>query len=363
MSGNGTLGAYLEQAPAQEAATENAETQQIQQEQTAVSDVAQDVKKDDVQQQQTQQAQTAPEPTEDNVAVFDIGKISEEKKVATETPATAVVDWKAELKKADPIEVAKTIGISDFAIELDNHIKNGGDVLDYINARAIDYNKVSDEDLIRESIKEKLPDLTEEQLDLYIQKKYNQGYLAEEDEKEFGLIQMKAEAQELRKAKIAQQQSFKIADPSLNEEVQKQQQEYQQKIQKYTEVIQNHEATKNLLNNKRVTVNLGEGTPAFNFQIGQPEVLMELFSNNEAWVKAISLPTGEPDVAKMQRIALAALNPNYEKSLVDYGKSLGKKMLIDEGQNAKKPIGAPPSDPVKSIEVTGKKGTFGQYIR
>jgi hypothetical protein len=48
-------------------------------------------------------------------------------------------------------------------------------------------------------------------------------------------------------------------------------------------------------------------------------------------------------VAKLQKLVIAAMNPNYEKDLVNYGKSLGLKNIVEEGQNARKPNGTVPT--------------------
>jgi hypothetical protein len=59
----------------------------------------------------------------------------------------------------------------------------------------------------------------------------------------------------------------------------------------------------------------------------------------------------------MQRIILAASNPNYERDLYNYGVAQGKKLLIEEGQNAGRPnTQIPSSTQTQGAVVVNKDG-------
>jgi len=98
---------------------------------------------------------------------------------------------------------------------------------------------------------------------------------------------------------------------------------------------------------------------------------MAVALDGEKWQRAISVNPQEadpakliPDVAKLQKIALVALNPNYEKDLVNYGKSLGLKAIIEEGQNARRPVGSAPAQPNESLgEAFGSRAKMGTIGR
>lgn len=287
--------------------------------------------------------------------------------VTKENEASVVLGtWEDQIKNADINKVAEVLGLDPFVLELNKYLKNGGSAVDYIAIKSIDYNKISDADLLKKEFASKYPHLDPSEQEYLFNKKYGISEFDDEDVQRDINIALKADAYEVRQKKIAEQANFKIPEPlnqTIDEEALKAQQAEIQKETQKLQFIQNHEVTKNLFTNKRVVVDLGEGVPPFNFSLDKPEAIMQIFSDGELWEKALSTKTGEPDVAKMQRIALAALNPNYEKSLVDYGKTLEKRRAALEDKNAKKPTGAMPSTTDTEVRVTKTNGTFGSYIR
>lgn len=263
------------------------------------------------------------------------------------TPVTQ--NWKDLIKGVDPKEIAKELGISEFSLEMNEHILRGGSPADYINAKGVDWDKVSDADIIISDMKKEFPNATNQQLERLFNKKYNQTELAEEEDKEDGLLIMQRDAYKLRQERIDQQRSFKIPEAIIPDtvktqkelELQQQQQAEEFRIQR-EQVIQffeNHEITKNLMTSKRVAQDLGE-LGNFYFKVDKPELITKAMTDDETWGKLVSTPQGEPDIAKRQLIALFAFNPKkFATDLVNYGKSLGQEELVAEGHNAKKPTG------------------------
>ena len=267
-----------------------------------------------------------------------------------------VSNWKDELKKADKREVLKEIGYDEFIADFAEFRANGGDAYEYLQAKSFDWNKVDDYSIIENDFKKEYPNLDNAQIERLISKKYNLNSIDDED-KEDGLIMMKADSHKSRLGKIDNQSKFEIpavAKPqeAINqqaqiEEQQRFEQEQQLQFEKTNKFINEHEATKNLMASKRVTIPLAEGVN-FNFN-ADPEVLQSVaFGKN--WLRAIAENPQEvddsklvPDVAKLQRIAIMALNPNYEKDLFNFGKAQGKKEFISGGQNAQRPVGVTPT--------------------
>jgi len=298
----------------------------------------------------------APAPTEANVSTFvlpEYGEAAAETAPENKSTPTAV-NWQDAIKEVDQTEVLKVAGVSDFAIELDKHIKGGGDPLDYLNAKAIDYNKVSDESLVKADLQKQYPTFSPQQIDLMFNRKYVVPEHAEQEDKEFAELQLKADAHNTRQQKIAEQQRFKIAEPvQQNQEAQVQQAaEQRRQMEETFKWYQENEATKNLMTSKRVAIDLGEDGN-FNYAIDKPEALMKGILDGETWRRMTSVNPKEsdvtkliPDVAKLQRLVLAASNPNYEKDLVNYGKSLALPKLVAEGQNISQPAKViPPQNP------------------
>lgn len=331
-----------------------------------------------------QQEEGQQEQLEGNESAFEMpnfeGSADEGDQADGEGQQQATVttsDWKAELKKADPKEILKELGYDEFLAEFAEFRKNGGDAYKYLEAKAFDWETVSHQDLILDELRLQYPHLTDEKVEKLYQAKYKQSEYASDEDKEIGAIQLEADAELVRQKRIAEQKSFQIPDVTRSQEAAELQERFaeQQKIetervQQALQFFQEHEATKNLMQSKRVAIDLGDNGK-FNFTVDKPETLMSVALDSEKWQRAIAVNPQEadpskliPDVAKLQKIALVALNPNYERDLVNYGKSLGLKSIVEEGQNARRPVGSTPAQPNESfaeaLKNRAKVGTLGR---
>jgi hypothetical protein len=325
---------------------------------------------------------TEPETqVEENVTAFSIPNFGDEpaEESSTEPQASAsvqVVDWREQLKKSDPKEILKELGYDEFVADFAEFRKNGGDAYKFLEAKAFDWNNVSHTDLVFDELKLQYPNLSDDKIEKLYQARYKQTEFAADEDKEVGLIQLEADAELVRQKRIQEQQQFRIPEVSRPQEVDNQLQYAEQERllaeqqQQVLQFFREHDATKSLLESKRVAIDLGDNG-RFNFNIDKPENLMAVALDGEKWQRAISVNPQEadpakliPDVAKLQKIALVALNPNYEKDLVNYGKSLGLKAIIEEGQNARRPVGSVPAQPNESLgEAFGSRAkvtTFGR---
>jgi len=315
-------------------------------------------------------------PLEDNASSFSMPLLDGETEGEANSASAVIGDWKEELKKANPKDILKELGYDDFLAEFAEYRKNGGDAYKYLEARAFDWDTVSHQDLILDELKSQYPHLTEDKIERLYQAKYKQSDMASDDDREVGLIQLEADAELVRQKRVTEQRQFQIPEPARMQEANTQAMyEEQRKLeidqsQKIIQFFQEHEATKNLYQSKRVAIDLGDNGK-FNFNIDKPENLMSVALDSEKWQRAISVNPQEadvskliPDVAKLQKIALVAMNPNYERDLVNYGKSLGLKAIVEEGQNARRPIGNTPAQPNESfaeaIKTRAKVSTLGR---
>ena len=332
-------------------------------------------------QEATSTVVTEPEAqVEENVTAFSIPNYGDEpaEEVSTEgqSAPVQVTDWREELKKSDPKEILKELGYDEFVADFAEFRKNGGDAYKFLEAKAFDWNNVSHTDLVFDELKLQYPNLTDDKIEKLYQARYKQTEFAADEDKEVGLIQLEADAELVRQKRIQEQQQFRIPEVSRPQEVDNQLQYAEQERllaeqqQQVLQFFREHDATKSLLESKRVAIDLGDNGK-FNFNIDKPENLMAVALDGEKWQRAISVNPQEadpakliPDVAKLQKIALVALNPNYEKDLVNYGKSLGLKAIIEEGQNARRPVGSAPAQPNESLgEAFGSRAKMGTIGR
>jgi hypothetical protein len=254
---------------------------------------------------------------------------------ADQSPA---IDWREALK-ANREEALRELGLDPFALELNEHLKRGGKAADYLSAKAVDWTAVSDVDIVKQQLQQKFPQATKEQIELFFNKKYSQYELADDEDKQVGLMMLMSEAQELRTQKVAEQARYKLpepvppqaASPSQPDPAQQQQSEFFHKII-------NSEATKALFNSKRVAIDLGEGVKPVNFTVTNPQQLMDVLFNPEVAAKIGRTPQGEPDVAFWHEFALFASNrQQYKQVIRNSGRDEAKRQLVTEGQNAQRP--------------------------
>lgn len=302
-----------------------------------------------------------------SLAVDGVVKVEEPKPVAEQKP----FNLDEEIKKIDRKELLKKAGVTDFAIEIDDFLLKGGKAEDYLNAKAIDYNKVSDEAIIKADLAKQYPTFSTEQINLMFGRKYSVDELSSDEDKEFASLQLKADAHNSRQQKITEQQKFKIPDtPILQKdeayEQWKQQQESQpQLMEQFRNYYEQHEATKSLNESKKVAISLGDGVPPFNFTLDQPQVLTQALTDGGVIInKLMTTQSGEPDVAKQQLVTLFSFNPQkFIQDIFKYGQSMGvRKELVEGGQNAQRPQ-AKVTDMNSNAAPTVSLGKFGDRSR
>lgn len=273
------------------------------------------------------------------------------------------ISWKDILKNIDKKEVLKELGLTDFAIELNEHQLRGGDPADYLAAKAIDWNKVSDLDAVKDEYKNKYPTLSTDQIGKLISKEYSLSDTADDEERELGSIKLQADAGSIRAARIQHQNSFKIAEPIKVQQQQAVDNNAEIERQNKINLIQNSEAVKNLLQSKRVAIPLGKDD-SFNFDLKTPDVIVRAMTDASIWQKLISNDKGEPDASKLIRIVKYAANMDaHDLALFNYGKSKGHRIEIEKGQNAKRPLGktaVPESETLKdAFKNRARVSTYG----
>lgn len=281
----------------------------------------------------TTEADNEPMVTDFNLSEFNGTEDTTQKQ-------ETISDWRDAIKKADKKEILKELGFDDFSMEFAEYRKNGGDAYKYLEAKSLDWNKVSDTQLLMDSLREKYPNMSDEERQDYFNYKYKQGEYDNEDDKKFGSLTLKAEASDIRQRKIEEQQRFKVPiieqqKPSAEQiAAEQKQKEENEKIIQY---VNNHESTKMLLDSKRVAIKLPDGIKPFNYNV-DPKVVIDALYNPDASNKYGKLKTGEPDVQLAYELALFKMNPEqFKRDLINIGKGIGHRKEVEEAQNIQKP--------------------------
>ena len=345
------------------------------------------VKTDVVETTVTEQVQTVEEnPTvetvvetkenETTIAAPEFYK-SEEPVVETEQVEKQTTSWKDLIKSVDRKELLKEAGLDDFTIELNEHISKGGKAEDYLQAKAFNWDSVSDVDVIKNDYKKQFPNFSDEEIERLVNKKY--GLTGDSDDDADALLLLKADAHIKREAQKVEQSKFKLPESKSNVEVQQtqlsEQELAQQRKLQVKQTIQqlkeNDPSTKALMETKRVSVSLGD--ESYNFNV-DPNFVMEAIVNPEVWNRVIATNPQEADVSKLQydlpklqKAIVMLTNPNYEKDIYNKGKSDGKRELIAEGQNAQKGVqqvsASNTDESLKTVWKSAKNSTIGNLQR
>jgi hypothetical protein len=291
---------------------------------------------------ETTNAETTPTETDDSVVDFSLGgettstpdTTTQQTASTTTQPQQPVFDLDEQLKKVDRKEILKKLGVSEFAIEMDTHIASGGQPVDYLNARAINYDLISDEELVKQDLKKSYPNFSAEEINRMYNRKYGTNDSMSEDEIQDVNLELKARGYALKQALKTEQQKFKIAEvahsPQTNEAYEQWKQSQEENtnlIKQLNEFYNGHTATKSLNESKSVTINFGEGVKPLNFKIDKPELITNAMLDGGLTIAQRSLnEKGEPDVQRQQLGTFLALDPYKTVQLIfNYGKSIGER--------------------------------------
>ncbi len=301
-------------------------------------------------------ADTPPEPTPE----------------PTPAPVVATVDWKAEMKKADKVEVLKEIGVDETLIKAIQTLENEGSLQSFFEVMTTDFKNMSDTELAMYDLKKAYPKATPEELqDLYEGKvvdKYKLDrdiYKVEDRDARIGLTELKVDMAAKREAYMKQQAEFqpkpKAVDPAIAEAEQQNLREYEQ----WQNTVTTSEATKSLTQSKKVV--MGEGENAYNFEVTDKdaELIVSAATKPGILFDLCKDETGKPNLEHFYAVVNYAKNrKSVEAGLTNNGITLGKLAAFKEKANAEEPGSTPPppSVPQKPAAALASQGkvTAGQ---
>jgi len=257
----------------------------------------------------------------DDDAVSAIEKYRETKSwgVNNQDDNVEYLDWK---------QVLKNEGYDDFSLGALEYYRSTGDLAPYIEAKSIDYSKLSDEEILRRDLRQTYSDLSDEDFDLVyrakVVDKYKLDDVYSDDEQKVGRIELKYAVKDIRDKFIEDQKRF--AAPKVEQVNQ------EQEMAKWFESVKSDPATQNLLSGKRISSSTGA-----NFEVDPNAILDQTYDTNKFFQNFLD-QNGKTDLNKWYK-ALAFINnmEAYEKTIWDAARSEGKKELFDEIKNPAKP--------------------------
>lgn len=286
------------------------------------------------------------EPKQEEIVAFEM----EEPKAASEIETKQTLqgekqepigkDFFSKLTDEQKDEILKDIGVNQFAIDLNRHIRKGGSSEDYITAKAMNWDKVPNEKLVKDEMRKQYPaSFSDEKIDKLFNAEYKQSEMYDEDEKELGDIRLEAAGEILRQKRIAESAALKI--PENVQQAQGQQQPDNSAFEALVSTIKDSEITKSVLSRKVVAINTGDGV--YNVRVSNPEQFLDSIINPEASARLIMNDKGEPNVQLITELGLYKSNPEgFKKFLISIGETRKEKEMVTKNQNLSKPTSALP---------------------
>lgn len=249
---------------------------------------------------------------------------------ADPTPEPAKTEpAKADTPKADPAPTFK----DDFIKSVVEYYEKTGDLTPYLQAKLVDFQGMSDEEIMRRDLREAYPEVSDKAFEkLYKQQVIDKFKLDadtyEEDDIELGKELLKSEASKIRARYQEWQKGFQAPEPEPDNSAE----EEARLLKEFEERVKSNELTKAILNDKRIAIKTADGE--FNFEVQDPNALLDMTIDNDKFFSQFIAGEGEIDYARWYKTSAYAQNPEqFERSLINYGKTLGREEITKEIKN------------------------------
>lgn len=220
-----------------------------------------------------------------------------------------------------------------------------GDLTPYLQAKTVDFTNMSDEEVMRRNLREQYSELSESAFErLYKQQVVDKFKIDAdewgEDDSSLGRELLKSEANKLRSQYLEWQKGFSAPEPKLSED----QEQAIELMKKFEEDVRNNNLTKTLMDSKKLSIKTPDGE--FNYEIPQTDALLDMTLDNDRFFAQFANENGELNYEKWYRTAAYSQNPElFERSLINYGKSLGRLEINKEIKNPSSPnVGDVPTE-------------------
>jgi hypothetical protein len=221
----------------------------------------------------------------------------------------------------------------DFIKQVVEFYEKTGDLTPYLQAKLVDFNSMSDEEILRRNLREQYAELSDKAFDRLYKQQVNDKYKLDadeygEDDSELGRELLKAEASKIRNQYLEWQNGFKAPEPEISNE----QNDAIEMMKRFEQEVVSNEFTKSLMDGKKLSIKTSDGE--FNYEIPEANSLVEMTVNNDKFFSQFANSNGQLDYARWYKTAAYSQNPElFEKSLINYGKTLGRTEVTKEIKN------------------------------
>lgn len=218
-----------------------------------------------------------------------------------------------------------------------------GDITPYLQAKTIDFNSMSDEEIMRRDLREQYSELSDKAFDKLFKQEVIEKYKLDpdewgEDEVELGRELLKVQASKTREKYLDWQKSFQAPEPVQAED------NTQEVLQQFAESVRNHEVTRQILDAKKLSIQVGDD--AFQYEVPNAESLVDMTIDNDKFFSQFAADQGQIDYAKWYKTVAYSQNPElFEKALINFGKTLGRSEITKDLKNpSTAPVGDVPTE-------------------
>lgn len=284
----------------------------------------------------------------DNIKIEDV-KLSTGEEAPVETPvATQVEQAPVEAQPAveAPVKDIETELVSnpyefiekdEFLKGLVDFYKKTGDVTPYLQAKTVDFTKMTDEDVMRRELREQYPDVSDKAFDRLYKQQVLDKFKLDADEwgdedSELGRELLKVEASKLREKFLGWQKQYQAPVSDVEKAQLEEQERIVNDFKKFEEDVKSNPVTQSIISDKRIVVKTADGE--FNYELQTPEVLLDMTVDNTKFFNQFANHDGKLDYDRWYKTAAYSQNPEqFEKSLINFGKTLGRAEVTKEIKN------------------------------
>lgn len=279
------------------------------------------------------------------------------------TPVAETPDWKATIKGVDKYEALEALGYDKFSINLLKYREKTGNVTPYLEVKSVDYEKMSPEQIMKVSLQKSNPGMSVKALEFKFNKELREKYYLDRDdypensdEAIYGEEQMRLDAEQQRKALIAEQNDFKAPEVSADlQDTAKQAQLQQQRAEIGNKVVSD-DATVKLKESKALT--FGKGEASFSYPIPDVQGLIDT-------ALSTILSSGRTDLNGVnigvfyKQLAYGQDPEAFEREFAKHHQAIGRKGVQSGLQNIAPPVGTIPDvtpdlTPAQQLRMHGR---------
>jgi hypothetical protein len=228
----------------------------------------------------------------------------------------------------------------DFIKGVVEYYEKTGDLTPYLQAKLVDFNGMADEEVMRRSLREQYPDVSDKAFDRLFKQQVVDKYKIDADEwgeedAELGRELLKVEAAKARQKYIDWQNGFRAPEPvqsPVNQEQEQQSAEIEQALRQFEQIVKSNPLTNQIMNDKRIAIKIGDSE--FNYELGDAQTLVDMTLDNDKFFQQFAAGEGQLDYSKWYKTVAYSQNPEqFEKALINYGKTLGREEVTKEIKN------------------------------